>query len=229
MNKFRQRSNNSKFLGIQARGFAATVAIAMVMAATAIFFAGPARADMAAMESSSTQFVEALATDALSALTDPEIPRDIRVKQFRVLFNERFAVTTIGRFVLGRHWKDATKEEQDEYLALFETLMVRTYVDRFEQYSGETLEMVRAVADKDTRATVQTKLIRPDISKPPVRMDWVIGAKGDEMKVIDVAVEGTSMAQTLRADFASIIRQKGTGLTGLIEALKDKLKSIEAS
>ena len=191
--------------------------------------ASMARADMATMESTSTVFVEDLAKDALAALTDPETPRDVRVERFRILFGERFAVSTIGRFVLGRHWKNASKDEQEEYISLFETLMVRTYVDRFEQYSGETLEIIRAVADKETRATVQTKMIRPDVSKPAVRMDWLIGAKDDVMKVIDVSVEGTSMAQTLRADFASIIRQKGTGISGLIEALKEKLKSIEAS
>ena len=240
MIRFRQLHNNGTSR-VPDRGVLKTAAFRMrrlvlaafVLGILSILTAGAgsrmAHADMAALESSSTVFVKELADDALSALTNPDTPRDERVERFRKLFSERFAISTIGRFVLGRHWKNASKEEQDEYLGLFETLMVQKYVDRFEQYSGETLEILRAVADKETRATVQTRLIRPDASKPAVRMDWLIGTKEDVMKVVDVSVEGASMAQTLRADFASIIRQKGAGVSGLIETLKEKLKSTAAS
>jgi phospholipid transport system substrate-binding protein len=184
--------------------------------------------NLAALEASSRSFIDTLATDAINALTDADIPRDERIASFRALFNERFAVHTIVRFVIGRHWNKATEDEKTEFLGLFERLMIETYVDRFSQYSGVTLETVRAVADKETRASVQSRLIRPDPSQPPVRVDWVVGAKGDVMKVIDMSVEGASVAQTLRADFASIIRQRGAGVAGLIDALKEKLAQIDA-
>lgn len=210
-----------------------TFALLLTVAA-ALTAPGQARADesavanMAALETSSMTFVDTLAKDAINSLSDPSIARADRVASFRSLFHERFAVHTIVQFVLGRHWKKASDAEKDEFLTLFERLMIETYVDRFAQYADVKLEPVRAVADRETRASVQSKLIRPDPSQPPVRVDWLIGAKGDVMKVIDMSVEGASVAQTLRADFASIIRQRGTGVTGLIEALREKLAAIDA-
>jgi len=42
-----------------------------------------------------------------------------------------------------------------------------------------------------------------------------------------VIVEGTSMSNTLRSDFGSIIRQKGGSIAGLISALREKTASLK--
>ncbi|MHC8510295.1 MAG: MlaC/ttg2D family ABC transporter substrate-binding protein [Rhodospirillales bacterium] len=197
-----------------------------VLAVGAVAAAAPARAaGEAELEETSLRFVQGLADDAISMLTNSETPRETRVQRFRQLFHDRFAVALIGRFVLGRHWKKASGGERAEYLELFEELMVQRYVDRFAAYSGETLELGAAEIEKATRVKVQSRILRPDASKAPVKMDWVIGVKGDTMKVLDVYIAGVSMAQTLRADFGSISRSGG--MSALIEALKAKLTDLE--
>lgn len=199
-------------------------------AAAGVLAAAPhhARAgNEAALEQASLRFVQALADDAIARLTDAETPRETRVRHFRALFRERFAVQLIGRFVLGRHWRKASTAQQTEYLALFEELMIQRYVDRFASYSGETLELGAAAVEKPTRIKVRSRILRPDASKDPVEVEWVIGMKDGASKVLDVYIAGVSMALTLRADFGSIMRSDG--VPGLIQALKDKITELNKS
>ena len=83
-------------------------------------------------------FIEGLADKAITALTPPDIPQAEREERARELLRENFAVETIGQFVLGRHWKAATPEEREEYIRLFEELIVTTYVDRFKTSPAAT-------------------------------------------------------------------------------------------
>ncbi len=158
------------------------------------------------IENAAREFVAEMSDDAIDALAAAGMSREERIDRFRALFNSRFAVPVIGRWVLGRHWRKATAEEQDEYLVLFEDLMVASYVDRFARYTGESLTITRSVSDGKRGVTVFSEIDRPEGGRA-VRVDWRVANRGDLLKVVDVVVEGTSLSTTLRSDFSSIIRR----------------------
>ncbi len=174
------------------------------------------------LEEGSQTFIRTLEREAIQSLTDSEKPRKQRVEAFRKLFNENFAVEAIGRWTLGRNWRQATAEEQREFLILFEDLMVSTYVDRFEQYSGEKVNIIKTVPVDENRATVHTELLRPtSVDSKPISVLWRVGRQDGIYKVLDVVVEGASMSITLQREFTSIIRNTGS-VAGLLEELRKK-------
>ncbi|MSO85457.1 MAG: ABC transporter substrate-binding protein, partial [Rhodospirillales bacterium] len=186
----------------------------------------PARAS-AEMESGARSFVQSLAKQAVDSLADHNISRPDRIVRFRRLFTDSFAVEVIGRWVLGRHWRTATDAEQAEYLRLFEDLMVVSYVDRFAEYAGEALKVHRAVTENESTVTIFSEIVRPN-GGPPVRVDWRVGRnKAAAYRIVDVVVEGTSMSNTMRADFTSVINQKGGQISGLIETLREKTAALK--
>lgn len=185
----------------------------------------PTAAHATAFEDESGAFVRNLAKMAIRDLTDKTAPRAERIQRFRDFFNSNFAVRGIGKWILGRHWRKTTEAQQEEYLMLFENLMVVSYVDRFAAYAGEPLKIIKTLAIDDTNATVFTEINRNE-GAPPVRVDWRVARKDGVYKIVDVVVEGTSMSNTLRSDFGSIIRQRGGKVSGLIEALKEKTASL---
>ena len=69
-------------------------------------------------------FISGLADQAIEAMTTPNVPQPDRVKRFKILLNENFAVKTIARYVIGRYWKRATKSQKEE-----RTAAEGTYVD----------------------------------------------------------------------------------------------------
>ncbi|MBT4463745.1 MAG: ABC transporter substrate-binding protein, partial [Rhodospirillaceae bacterium] len=184
-------------------------------------------AQASTFEDEARDFVSKLADKAIRDLTDKTVPRSKRIMRFREFFNTHFAVSGIGKWILGRHWRKASEVEREEYLSLFEDLMVVSYVDRFAAYAGEPLKIIKTLAVDDTNATVFSE-IHQNEGAPPVRVNWRVARKDAMYKIVDVVVEGTSMSNTLRSDFGSIIRQRGNKVSGLIEALREKTATLRA-
>lgn len=178
------------------------------------------------IEDGAKEFLDTLSNKALQSLTVKGVPRPERIKKFRDLFNDYFAVKTIGKWILGRYWRKASPEQQKEYLGLFEDLIVVSYVDRFAQYTGNGLKVTKTLAHNAKVATVFSEIAQPN-STQAVRVDWRIGQRSNGHKILDVVVEGTSMSQTMRSDFGSIIRQKGGQVGGLLSVLRDKTTALK--
>lgn len=170
-----------------------------------------------------TAFIAGLADRAISALTPPGISLQEREARARTLLNDNFAVPTIGQFVLGRYWKTATAEERDEYLQLFEDLIVVTYVDRFSRYSGEKLTVTRTVSDEQSGdVIVYSEIARP--TGRPIEVGWRVRRSPPSFKIVDVYVEGVSMGQTQRSDFGSVLRNNGGSMTALFDEMRRRAR-----
>ncbi|MCI0429394.1 MAG: ABC transporter substrate-binding protein [Rhodospirillales bacterium] len=170
-------------------------------------------------------FIDKLGEAAIQSLTAPELNSEQRRQRFRDLLHRSFNVRGIGRFVLGRYWNVATEEERREYLDLFEELVVRTYADRFSEYSGEKFAVgkVQRDAERQKYATVFSTIYRP--SGQVVRVDWRVRQEENQSwRVVDIIIEGVSMSITQRSEFASVIESKGGTVKGLIDTLRQKVE-----
>ena len=181
---------------------------------------GPARADEFWAEAK--KFIEILTSDAISMLTVEDISKTERADRFRRLMNKNFAIKGIAKFVLGRHWRKATKSEKKEYLQLFEDLLVATYADRFSKYSGEKLLVNKSEVRGKGDALVHTIMIRVDGAKP-LKVAWRVQGKNGIYKIVDIMVEGISMVVTQKSEFASFIQKNGGSLGPLLIELKKRI------
>jgi phospholipid transport system substrate-binding protein len=200
--------------------------LASFLCALVVMTLGAASAQTNDIEAGSGAFVQAMAEDAISSLATENTARDERISRFRQMFNDKFAVRSIGKFVLGRYWRKASDDERKEYMELFEDLMVVTYVDRFAEYAGEALQVKQSRKENEKTVTVFSVIKRTAGAKS-IRVNWRIGTNGTIYKVLDVVVEGASMSTTLKSDFASIVRKKGGKVAGLIEELRKKTASLK--
>ena len=194
--------------------------IPIVILLFVVAFAGPLKADDAA--DGAKQFIESLADEAVHSLAAPDIDRVERHQRFRKLMLENFAFQRIARWVLGRYWRRATEAERGEYLKLFEDMLVFVYADRFARYSGEKLDVGRAELRGENDILVHSKIVRPDELKP-VEVAWRVSRQDEKYKIVDVMVEGLSMGLTQQKEFASVIRQNGNGVQGLLDELKKRI------
>jgi phospholipid transport system substrate-binding protein len=198
-----------------------------LLAVFLVFMGPPVQASD--LEEGASAFIHALEREAVESLTDPAKERPARVQAFRTLFEEKFAVEAIGKWTLGRNWRRATDDEQKEFLQLFEDLMVAMYVDRFQNYAGEKLNILKTSPVDENRATVHTEITRPEgVDAKSISVLWRVGRQGDIYKVLDVVVEGASMSITLQKEFASIIKNTGS-VAGLLEELRKKTAQLNPS
>jgi phospholipid transport system substrate-binding protein len=167
------------------------------------------------------QFIAELGDRTIEILEDDSLGLDQRIGEFRELFREGFDVATIGRFVLGRYWRQASEEQQEAYLDLFEDWIVQTYARRFSDYSGETFEIVDVRPEGDD-VQVTTRIVRGDA--PAVDVAWRVRERNGTMNIIDVKVEQVSMLATQRDEFAALIQRNGGNVQALIDALRDRVE-----
>ena len=168
-------------------------------------------------------FVKNMGDKAFASLSELGLTPEERTKRFRDLLNQAFDLPRIARFTLGRYWRTATEEEQQEFVQLFEKFVIQAYAGRFQDMSGKKLNVLNAREISAAQALVLSEIQIP--GKPPVKINWRIRSKQDVHKIVDVMVEGISMSVTHRDEFAAVIRQTGGKVGGLIEALRRKTSS----
>ncbi|MEQ8664145.1 MAG: ABC transporter substrate-binding protein [Rhodospirillales bacterium] len=172
--------------------------------------------------------VEEMSADAVQKLTDQTIDRKARKQRMREMMNRYFNIEGIARWVLGRHWRNATDAERSEYLVLYEDLMIETYVDRFASYQGESLTIGKVDIRDGKDAIVSTVFNRPN-EDSPIAVDWRVREYEGTFKVIDIMIEGVSMGQTQRSEFASAIKSVDGDLGAFLSSLRDRVETASAA
>lgn len=194
-----------------------------LLAVALLFGLQPARAQEAV--SGSAQFVSQLGDRAIDVLRSTGALEQ-REASFRELLRQGFDLDFIGRFVVGRYAAGFTAEQSTEYQILFADYVLKTYSRRFGGYTGETLKVVGARAAGEQDTVVTTRIDRP--SGPPINCDWRVRAyAGGQYRIIDVTVEGVSMALTQRQEFASLMSNGGP--EALLVALRARADHLPAA
>ncbi|CAA7619357.1 phospholipid-binding protein MlaC [Magnetospirillum sp. UT-4] len=183
-----------------------------------------ARADATA---DARAFIQKLADTAMTTVAVKGLSDEERSKRFRALFVDTFDLPEIGKLVLARHWRAATPEQQTEFLKLFEDIQVYTWTRRFKDYGGETLEILAVAPEGETDMIVDSRIKREKLE--PVNVSWRLRNKGAEgFRVLDIKVEGASMAFTHRSEYTSVIQSAGGKVDGLLDAMRKKAAQMSA-
>ena len=182
---------------------------------TTLFFAAP----RVAAAQDARAFVGTLGSQAIEVL-GPNVAPAQRLARFRELFRNDFDIPGIGRFVLGRYWRLATPQEQQEFLGLFQEYIVRAYATRLSAYGGEPFRVTGARPSGE-ETVVASEIIRANGIK--IAVDWYLLNNGGRFKITDVYVGGVSMKVTERDEFASVIQRNGGQVSALLTQLRQKL------
>ncbi|MBI3419146.1 MAG: ABC transporter substrate-binding protein [Proteobacteria bacterium] len=170
-------------------------------------------------------FISKLGNSAIGILADKSIPQEEASRRFRAMLHDDFDLNLLGKFALGpTHWRALNPQQKQEYMKLFERLVVDIYSDRFKTYNGETFKAGTAHAESATDSYVTSFIVSPGGGQP-IQVDWRVRDYGDRRQVIDVIVEGVSMSITKRSEFASAIQQQGGDYSAFLELLRAKVNS----
>lgn len=171
-------------------------------------------------------FIQRLADTAMNTVAIKGLSDEERARRFRTLFVDTFDLPEIGKLVMARYWRAATPEQQQEFLRLFEDIQVYTWTRRFREYSGEMLEILGVQNEGDADVLVESRIKRGKLE--PIAVSWRVRKEGDVFKVLDIKVEGASMAFTHRSEYSSVIQGGGGQVEALLVALRKKVAQLQA-
>lgn len=119
-------------------------------------------------------------------------------------------VEEMSRAVMGKYWNEASAAQRSRFEAEFTRLVVRTYAAAFEQYTNQTIEFGRTIPVGTTgdKAEVKT-IIKQSGGAPPIPVNYRVLKKGDTWKVYDINVEGISLINSYKGQFAAQMAKMG--------------------
>lgn len=177
-----------------------------------------------AQEADPKAFIEGLAQQAINTVT-AQMSEDERIHRFRTLFVSAFDLPEISRFVLGRYWRAATPEQQQQFLSLFEQLTVLTWAKRFKDYKGEQVEVTGVAKDGEKGVFVESR-INHTTGGQPIPVTWRLRQPTGSYKIIDIVIEGVSMAITNRSEYNSVMQAQGGSMDGLLQTMRNKIAAM---
>ena len=193
---------------------------------TVLLLAIHRRGASAATPGAASHFIKSVGEQAIGVLQRQDISLDTREAHFRGLLEGGFDLAFIARFTLGRHWRRASPGQQAEFAEVFGEYILQTYSMRLGGYAGEKLTIVdeRPAGEKDV--IVHTRIDRP--SGAPIDARWRVRTTGERLRIIDIMVEGVSMAVTQRNEFASVAQNRGLDeLVEILRAMTNKMTAVE--
>jgi phospholipid transport system substrate-binding protein len=166
-----------------------------------------------------SQYIENLSQEIITVLSDASKSQEQRVEFFGGVLARDLNIPLIARFTLGKHWRSAKPEQRKAYIAIFSDYIIQTYSSRLGGAKVEKFDITTTQPVGKRDILVRTRVRNG--GSDPVRADWRLRGNKDRFQIIDLSVDGISMALMLRQEFASVLRKKG-GVDVLIQTLKQR-------
>jgi phospholipid transport system substrate-binding protein len=185
----------------------------------------PARAQSMDI-SRATTFVNKAGQDLVTAINDPRLNLTQRRDKVASILRTAIDIEGTGRFILGRYVRQASPTELQDYLKLFDEIIIRNLSARFGEYRGVKFSLGRSQQRTEEDALVSTLVERPN--SPAFTLDWRVAEINGQPRVVDVIAEGTSLRLTTRSEYAAVIQRNNGRVASLLEAMRGQIAQLAA-
>ena len=201
----------------------------MALAATLAFGASPALAQTVARVEPATahpgplELVKSALSGVLTIVQSQSV-RDTqegkRRLEIRQAAPDMFDFDDISRRILAQHWKNASPQEQDEFVRPFTEMLGRVYLSSITTYPLASITFQSETID-GSYAQVRSRMTGRSGRDVPV--EYRLFDSEGRWAVYDIAVDGVSFVSSYRSQFNSILRR--SSFAQLLERLESRRAS----
>jgi phospholipid transport system substrate-binding protein len=168
---------------------------------------------------------KAAGNKVVAILSNPYLTSFERESRLRTVYITFFDHSAISKWALGPRWRWATKEEQMEFGELLEDFVVRSIAKNLSHYEADRILVTRSEVRKSA-LIVRSQIVLADPQAS--RSVPVIWRLNRELKIYDVAIDGVSLAVSLRREISAMLNQGGGTIKGLLAVLRRRLDQSAA-
>ena len=149
-------------------------------------------------------FVQQTVDKAAKAL-DQNLSKDLKIFKLKNIAVKTVDIRGIGFYSLGKYRKNMSEEKKEEYLEIFTKYFLKTFSSRLAQYSDPKI-IVNSQKKLNEKYTMVSSTLVATEDKPEVKIDWRVITKDPfNPLIIDLIIEGVSLAKVQKDEFNSII------------------------
>ena len=165
-------------------------------------------------------FVQQTVDEAAVALGQ-NISKELKIVKLKTIANKSVDIEGIGLYSIGKRRKELTDTQKEEYLEIFKKYFLKSFASRLAQYSDPKIRVDSEKYLNKKYTMVSSVLVATD-DKPEVKIDWRVITKDPENPlIIDVIIEGVSLAKVQKEEFNAIIQNNDGDLNALFKNLLD--------
>ena len=169
------------------------------------------------------EFVQ-LTVDRASEALKNSISEEEKKEKLKIIAKETLDIRGIGYYSLGAHRKTLSKDKKKEYLNIFEQYFLKSFSSRLARYADPKIQ-VDSQKKLNDKYTMVSSVLLATKNKPEIKIDWRIKTKNpDNPLIIDVVIEGVSLAKVQREEFNSIIQSNDGDINALFNNLMEFVK-----
>ena len=168
-------------------------------------------------------FVQETADRASEALNKRQ-SKEEKMEILKIIAKETVDIKGIGYYSLGAYKKTISDEKKIEYFDIFEKYFLKSFSSRLAEYTDPRIRVDSQKKLNDKYTMVSSTLLATD-KKPEIKIDWrVITKNPNKPLIIDVVIEGVSLAKVQKEEFTSIIQNNDDNINALFNNLKEFVK-----
>ncbi|MDE1180670.1 phospholipid-binding protein MlaC [Paraburkholderia sp.] len=166
------------------------------------------------------QVIDAVRSDA--SIQQGDISHITQLVNEKILPYTDFRRTT--QLAMGRNWRTATPEQQQQVVEQFKMLLIRTYSGALAQVRDQQIQYKPFRANPDDTDVVVRSVVMNNGS--PIELDYRLYKTPQGWRVYDINVLGAWLIQAYQQQFNEQIQQHG--VDGLIQFLTQRNQQLAA-
>jgi phospholipid transport system substrate-binding protein len=156
------------------------------------------------------------------ALKGPAHTQDRRQALRRVM-EDVIDFPDAARRALALHWQGRTEAERAEFVALFQDLVIYSYIVTIESYGGQTVVYAGETVS-DGGAAVFTKV--QGRHGAPIPVEYRMHQRDGRWLIYDVVIEGVSLVANYRTQFHTVVR--ASSYAELVRRIRARVAALMA-
>jgi phospholipid transport system substrate-binding protein len=146
--------------------------------------------------------------------------REEKLLALHALAHELLDTRSMGHRALGRELASRPPEQQEEFLELFDLLMVRAYLQKLLLFRDPEFAVVAEDAGPDG-VLVHTKIFT---ARDEFLVDYQMRRRNERWRASDVVIEGVSLTRNYRSQLHSLLRSHD--FEELLERMRRKTRAL---
>ena len=165
-------------------------------------------------------FIQETVDDASEAL-NKRLSNEEKMEKLKIIAEDTVDIRGMGYYSLGSYRKIITEKKKEEYFIIFKQYFLISFASRLAEYTDPKIR-VDSQKKLNEKYTMVSSVLLATAKRPEVKIDWRVVTKNpDNPLIIDVIIEGVSLAKVQREEFNSIIQNNDNNIDALLNNLKE--------
>ncbi len=165
-------------------------------------------------------FVQSV-VDQASLVLSSSGTKEEKVANLKSIAKKNVDIRGIGFYSLGSYRKNLSDGKKKEYIDVFEKYFLKSFSSRLAEYTDPKIN-VNTQEKLNEKYTMVSSVLMATKDKPEIKIDWRIITKNpDAPLIIDVVIEGVSLAKVQKEEFNATIQSNNGDINSLINSLNE--------